>query len=228
MSWDEEERTVLEKFQDWLLRDDLPIRLKDGRIIKQSAEYRAESPTERKRRLREPRYSRKHGGLSNSESELLDLQERTSQYSNKSASVSQQKTYKERARGNVEEAKRLYVAALIARALHPGKDPYKQLNELCDLHPDSRSIERKIQRFKTKLINSGQLDCERVVEEQFSRYRSPEVLAHSVRLIHAWKLPLSQRVFAFTRAQRERPEFGNSEKKLLAHVCRTLCGHVSA
>jgi hypothetical protein len=171
-----EEREIAERFLDFLIRDDRPIRLLDGRTAEQKAEFRALERQDRKKLLRVLRQKRKDGQISVEEKQMLDGLEGSSVYSNRYTSVTRQKPVAEKARGNIEEAKRLYVADRIFRLLNPEKNRYQDLRETYEPHSDSRGREMRLRRFERTHISIGKLTCQQVVEEQFDRFKSNQVL----------------------------------------------------
>lgn len=174
------ERRLLEELFEWLLRDSKPVQLADGRTSEQSAEFRAEERLERKKRLRMFRQKRKDGTLSIGDLQILDSLESSSVYSNQYASVTNRKPTGKKSLGNIEEAKRLYVAKLLSLTLHPGKNPYEFLeNETRYERANPRALEMRIGEFEKHQINGRMLSSARIVEEQFDRFKLNEVMAGS-------------------------------------------------
>lgn len=171
-----DERRVLKRFLVWLLRDERPITLADGRIVDRRAEFRAETRGARKKRLRVLREKKKKGLLSEVERQILDGLEHSSVYSNKFAAVTHQKSSGTRAT-NIEDAKRLYVTKLVYRRLCPEKNPYEFLER--NTRYDNfgpRALEMMLRKFQKEHIDSGQMTCQRVVEELFEGFKSFSVL----------------------------------------------------
>src|SRR5712692_586482 len=171
-------RDVLEPFLEWLITDEPPIHRTNGQITERLAEFRPEDGQDRKRRLRALRRKRKNRTLSGEEQQTLESLERSSAYSNKYAFVIHQKELRKKGQGNLEEWKRLFVAEKVARNLYPNRKPYEYLHERLEahLHPDTRAIEVGVNRFEREWIATGRLTCQRVVEEQYERFKSFSVL----------------------------------------------------
>ena len=171
-----DERRILKRFLVWLLRDERPITLADGRIVDRRAEFRAETRGARKKRLRALREKKKKGPLSEVDQQILDGLEHSSVYSNKFASVTHEKSSWRRAT-NIEEAKRLYVAKLVYRKLCPEKNPYEFLERYTRYDNfGPRALEMRLREFQKDRIDSGQMTCRRVVEELFEGFKSFFVL----------------------------------------------------
>lgn len=171
-----DEREIAERFLDFLIRDDRPIRLPDGQTAEQRAEFRPLEREDRKKVLRALRQKRKNGQISVEEMQRLDGLEGSSVYSNRYTSVTRQKPVGEKARGNLEEAKRLYVADRIFQLLNPEKNRYRDLRETYERHSDSRGNEMRLRRFERTHICIGKLTRQQVVEEQFDRFKSNQVM----------------------------------------------------
>jgi hypothetical protein len=170
-----DEREIAERFLDFLIRDGRPIHLLDGRTTEQKTEFRALEREDRKKLLRVLRQKRKNEHISAEEKQKLDGLEGSSVYSNRYMSVTVQKPIGKKARGNLEEAKRLYVADRIFRLLNPEKNRYQDLRETYEPHSDSRGREMRLRRFERTHISFGKLTCQQVVEEQFDRFKSNQV-----------------------------------------------------
>lgn len=173
---DANERDVAERFLHFLIRDGLPITLVDGRTVEQRAEFRAQERESRKRRLRLLRQKKKKGQISVEEDQQLEGLERSSVYSNKNASVMRPKPVRKKAPGNLEEKKRLFVADRIFRLLDIEKNRYEDLHKRYEPSSESRGLEMKLRRFEQDYISAGKLTCEGIVEEQFDRFKSNQVM----------------------------------------------------
>lgn len=223
MEFDLHERQLLKSFLKWLQNDEQPISL-DGRTIEHRAEFHPEEPKDRKTRLRVCRERRKMGQLSDEEQQSLDLLEKTSFYSNRYECVYAQKPARQKAHGNVHEAKRLYVIALVRRRLWPDDSLFDSLLSLeielpsyMDAAP--RGLEIRLRQFEREQIESGPLTCLGVVEERFARFKSFCVGTSILHLSNAPGPEQPAERMAFLKEQGALMAITESERALLASLC---------
>ena len=218
------ERWLLMRFLVWLIGDH-PFYLGDGRTVERRAEFRAEKPQDRKRRLRMLRAKSKRGQLPSEDQSTLDLLERTSFYANKDECIYGQKPAGQKAHDKIHEGKRLYVAALVCRRLWPVCAPWEILESKIK-HYESRSpraLEMRLREFEKEQIESGPLTCQGIVEERFTRYKSFYIMARIPRLANVPSPDQAAQRMEFLRAQGALMAITESERALLTSLCqRTL------
>ena len=76
--------------------------------------------------------------------------------------------------GNIEETERLFVAACIARKLHPKVNPYMFLKERLARRGDHRTllaIQMRVSRFERRLQKDEAFSCEQILEQHYLRFK---------------------------------------------------------
>jgi hypothetical protein len=170
-----EERRLLAKFYAWLIRRGRSVHPDDKAV---QAEFCPEKPEDRKNRLRSLKDKRREGRLLDEERQILDAMERSSIYSNKVASVVHSKPAGRKAQ-NIEEVKRLWVVGRVRHALRPREDRYRFLKKLYR-HAQPQTLLKRMWRFERDCIRAGKLTCQRIVEEQFDRFKMSRVMQEVV------------------------------------------------
>jgi hypothetical protein len=144
-------------------------------------EFRAETPSERKKRLRPLREKLRRGRLSPEERQQLEALERSAVYSNMISYITRQKMANRKTH-NDEESKRLHVAALLCRYLKHSPPASTGAAELCrvltrtNVYYEEETLRRRLRRFAKSLRLAGGNASSKIIIEQFELFKYMSVM----------------------------------------------------
>jgi hypothetical protein len=144
-------------------------------------EFRAETTSERKKRLRPLREKLRRGRLSPEERQQLEALERSAVYSNMTCYMNRQKMANRKTH-NDEESKRLYVAALLCRYLKhsppasTGAAELRRVLARTNVYYEEETLRRRVRRFAKSLCLAGENAFSKIIIEQFELFKYMSVM----------------------------------------------------